>query len=269
MQLFKAKILTPEQEAQVARLWDEECPASLVGRYRLLLEGVANYQHHLLLNDGGDIVGWAVEIERKGELRFSIIVSSAFQGMGYGRMLLDSLKEGLEEFYGWVIGHGQDVKANGEPYRTPLPFYLKNGFELLPEQRMEEAISAVKIRWSKRGKKMKNTSAHHLSHEPVSFRPVIDEDLSFLAIIINHYIEHTTVSFHTEKLQPEDMREKVFFGNLAFQAFTIRCGKAVIGYCAFSPWKKQEAYRHTAEVNIYLSPDYTGAGIGSTAIRHL
>lgn len=270
MQIIKTKTLTPEQDEELNGLWNEECPVTLTGRYRLLLEDVENYQHHLLFDDGGDIAGWAVEIERDSEVRFSIIVPSTCHGKGYGRMLLDSLKESLDEFYGWVIDHNRDVKANGEPYSTPLPFYLKNGFQLLTGQRIEsELISAVKIKWRKSDAAPQSAPARQWPHELISFQPVTECNLPLLANIINHYIEHTTVSFHTEKLQPDDMREKVFFGNPAFQAFTIRHSEEVIGYCAVSLWKKQQAYRHTAEVNIYLSPDYTGAGIGGIAIKHL
>lgn len=150
MQLIKTSMLTTVQEARIDRLWDEEYPQNLAGRYRQLLNGVDSYRHHLLLDDAGSTAGWAVEFEKDDEIRFSIIVPAALQGKGYGRMLLDSLKSGLDEFYGWVIDHDRDIKANGEQYRTPLPFYLKNGFELLPEQRIEaQIISAVKIKWTK------------------------------------------------------------------------------------------------------------------------
>lgn len=102
--------------------------------------------------------------------------------------------------------------------------------------------------------------------ESISFHPVTADILRTLADIMNYYIEHTTVSFYTEKLGAEDMREKVFFSNPAFQAFAISHGEAVVGFCAVSPWKKQQAYRHTGEINIYLSPGYVGKGIGSKAI---
>ena len=105
--------------------------------------------------------------------------------------------------------------------------------------------------------------------ESISFQPITEDILRALADIMNYYIEHTTVSFHTEKLSAEDMREKVFFSHPAFQSFTIKQGDRVIGYCAVSPWKKQEAYRHTGEINIYLAPEDTGKGIGNKAIGHL
>jgi phosphinothricin acetyltransferase len=107
------------------------------------------------------------------------------------------------------------------------------------------------------------------SMEPISFHPVSADILRALADIMNHYIEHTTVSFHTEKLSEEDMKEKVFFPNPAFRAFSIRLGDELVGFCAVSPWKKQQAYRHTGEINIYLTPAHTGKGIGNVAIAYL
>ncbi|RYD56254.1 MAG: N-acetyltransferase family protein [Sphingobacteriales bacterium] len=102
-----------------------------------------------------------------------------------------------------------------------------------------------------------------------TFKEVETEDLPLLADILNYYILNTTVTFHKEPLQASDMAEKVFFTQPHYQSFSIVTANKVIGYCAVSQWKKQEAYRHTAEINIYLHSDYTGKGIGHIAVRHL
>ena len=42
-----------------------------------------------------------------------------------------------------------DKRENGEPYISPMSFYLKHGFEILQNERIEtEMIQAVKIKWS-------------------------------------------------------------------------------------------------------------------------
>ncbi len=105
--------------------------------------------------------------------------------------------------------------------------------------------------------------------EPISFAEVKHDHLRALADILNHYIEHTTVSFHTQLVTEADMQQKIFFDHPAFRSFLIKQGDGIIGYCAVSPWKKQEAYRHTGEINIYLAPEQTAKGIGSTAIEYL
>ncbi len=102
-----------------------------------------------------------------------------------------------------------------------------------------------------------------------TFSEVTNEHLPILASILNYYVSNTTVTFHTEQVSVEDMKSKVFFDQAYYRAFVVAKNDAVIGYCAVSQWKKQEAYRHTAEVNIYLDHTHTGKNIGSKALRHL
>jgi L-amino acid N-acyltransferase YncA len=102
-----------------------------------------------------------------------------------------------------------------------------------------------------------------------NFSPVQEAHLPALAEILNYYILNTTVTFHDELLSGDDMREKVFFPMSYHRAFTIFDRHSIIGYCAVTQWKKQQAYRHAGEVNIYLAPECTGKGIGSHALNHL
>lgn len=148
MEIIKTKLLTPSQEEQIDKLWNEEYPVKLLNRFKLLLDGVENYHHYIIEHAEKNIIGWAVDFEKENETRFSVIVQSAYKGKGLGRLLMDRLKSESKEFYGWVIDHNRDMKQNGEVYQTPLPFYLKLGFEVLSEIRIEsEMISAVKIKW--------------------------------------------------------------------------------------------------------------------------
>ncbi len=148
MEIIKTKLLTLSQEEQIDKLWNEEYPVKLSNRFKLLLDGVENYHHYIIEDAKKNIIGWAVDFEKENEIRFSVIVQSVYKGKGLGRLLMDRLKSESKEFYGWVIDHNRDMKKNGEVYQTPLPFYLKLGFEVLSEIRIEsEMISAVKIKW--------------------------------------------------------------------------------------------------------------------------
>lgn len=102
-----------------------------------------------------------------------------------------------------------------------------------------------------------------------SFEEVNDTDLPSLAEILNYYVLNSTVTFHKELLTEGDMAEKVFFSQPYYKSYVIRENQNIIGYCAVSQWKKQEAYRHTGEINIYLHLSHTGKGVGSLAIQHL
>lgn len=101
------------------------------------------------------------------------------------------------------------------------------------------------------------------------FAKANETHLETLATILNYYVANTTVTFHKEAISAEGMREKIFFDKPWYAAFVMVVNEEVIGYCAVSPWKKQEAYRNTAEVNIYLRHDVMGKGIGSEAILYL
>ncbi len=149
MKIIKTKILTPRQEEQIDKLWNEEYPAKLVGRFKLLLENVKSYNHYIIEDTQQNLIAWAVDFEKDNEIRFSIIVRSDQKGKGLGNSLIEKLKIENEEFFGWVIDHNNDIMSNGENYKTPMPFYLKHGFSILKDCRIEtEMISAVKIKWS-------------------------------------------------------------------------------------------------------------------------
>lgn len=149
MQIIKTKILSDKQFAQINQLWNEEYPVKLKDRFPILLDGVENFNHYLIEDEKQNVIAWAVDFEKEKQIRFSIIVSAIHKGKGIGGLLMNKLKDENAEFYGWVIDHNNDLKSNGEHYQTPMPFYLKHGFEILHNIRIDnEMISAVKIKWS-------------------------------------------------------------------------------------------------------------------------
>jgi len=150
MMLKKTQHLTNSQYQQIQDLWNQEYPQSLMHRFPILLDGVANFQHYILEDEHQKVLGWAVSFEKDGEIRFSIIVDELYQGKGWGKLLIQQLMTDLDEFYGWVIDHDGDLKANGVPYQSPLEFYRKLGFEILHHQRLDnEFLKAVKIQWKR------------------------------------------------------------------------------------------------------------------------
>lgn len=148
MNIVKTKALSAHQASCINRMWNEEYPVKLKDRFPLLLDGVVNYNHYLIEDESKSVLAWAVDFEKEGELRFSIIVTTAQKGKGFGALLVERLKADNNECYGWVIDHNDDVKSNGEQYQTPMPFYLKHGFDIMSDVRIDtEMIRAVKIKW--------------------------------------------------------------------------------------------------------------------------
>jgi GNAT superfamily N-acetyltransferase len=144
--IIKVKHLSKSQWRQINALWNEEYPVQLKDKFGLLLEGVTAFNHYLL-EEKEIVIAWAVDFEKEGETRFSLIVKKEYQGKGLGSTLINRLKVDLGVFYGWVIDHEKDQKQNGDFYTSPLPFYIHHGFVVLTEQRIDSNIlSAVKIK---------------------------------------------------------------------------------------------------------------------------
>jgi GNAT superfamily N-acetyltransferase len=148
MEVIQTKTLTSHQSKQINALWNSEYPVKLKDRFPLLLEGVDEFCHYLILTQVRNVMAWAVTFTKDGQTRFSIIVHPEFQKLGFGKALLNRLKQDHSEFYGWVIHHNNDLKSNGETYISPLTFYLNQGFELVPNTRIDtEMIQAVLVKW--------------------------------------------------------------------------------------------------------------------------
>ena len=153
MEIIKATGLSKEQKEKIRHLWNLEYPQQLmIDAVQLddYLQKSENHHHILILDKDETLIGWAYSFDRDDERWFSILVDRRFQKQGYGRMLLNLLKENESRLNGWVIDHPRYSKSSGEPYISPLPFYLVNGFRVCSETRYEdEKLSAVKMVWIK------------------------------------------------------------------------------------------------------------------------
>lgn len=153
MKLITTKLLSHSQQSQILTLWNAEYPVNLAHKsIKGLQDFLAKMEdaHHVLLVEGEVINGWYVDFIRDNERWFTLILRSEIHGRGYGTQLLNQAKALRPELNGWVIDHNNDVKLSGSVYQSPLAFYLKNGFQVIPEIRLElDVISAVKIVWRK------------------------------------------------------------------------------------------------------------------------
>ena len=59
------------------------------------------------------------------------------------------------------------------------------------------------------------------------------------------------------------------FGLLLSPYLVYETDCIVVGYCYAHAWKERAAYRYTAETTVYLSPAYTGRGIGTLLMQKL
>ncbi len=153
MEFIESSVLSDAQKLEIIALWNNEYPESLshksIETFNEYLEGIANLWHILLINSNGKIQGWCLCFTRESERWLTLILSSSVHGKGFGTQLLQYAKAKEKKLNGWVIDHDKEKKKNGEPYCSPLAFYLKNGFQIVPTERLNHKISAIKIEWEK------------------------------------------------------------------------------------------------------------------------
>ena len=152
MEIIQTSNLTKEQLTRILKLWNAEYPSQIVysnGQdFENFIAGMKNARHFTITDDEAHVEGWLCIFERNDADWFSMIVSGASQGKGYGSALLREAKENIKSLHGWAIDHNRDVKSNGESYKSPLEFYTKNGFEIVSNERLENnSVSTVKILW--------------------------------------------------------------------------------------------------------------------------
>lgn len=152
MNLITRSSLSTAEKLEILELWNNEYPKILNYKskegFDEYLENLDEQSHLLLIDDKKKVIGWYFDFDRENEKWFAILLDSKIQGKGLGTKILNLAKEKESILNGWVIDHNTVKKGNGEIYKSPLMFYLKNGFEKLPEVRLElDKISAVKIKW--------------------------------------------------------------------------------------------------------------------------
>lgn len=118
----------------------------------------------------------------------------------------------------------------------------------------------------------------------IRFEPIEEQHLPEVLSIYNHYVEHTTVSFHTELLSLEQIRAQIMNVPAHYKSYVIieeqdardnsvvsnaESAPAIAGYILMTQHKNKQAYDVTAEVTIYLKPGQTGKGLGGKSLTFL
>lgn len=150
--IFSTSHSLSESEKEAVRLlWNQEFPYNfkkeLPADFQKFLDDVADHQFIVVRDNTQNLIGWLFIFSRNEEIWFSILVDAKFQGKGLGRKLLDKAKALKPELNGWVADRPYEKKMNGNLYRSPIDFYIKNEFEVLDERLEKGEISAAKIRW--------------------------------------------------------------------------------------------------------------------------
>ena len=88
-------------------------------------------------------------------------------------------------------------------------------------------------------------------------------DIPAICDIYNHYIANTVITFEESPISVVEMQKRVETTLQLFPWLVYEENEKIIGYAYASKWKDRSAYKHTAEVTVYLHPEHCGKGLGS------
>ncbi|MFA6261007.1 MAG: N-acetyltransferase [Bacteroidia bacterium] len=144
--------LNKVQKEALFQLWNAEYPAKIVydtiADFEIYLNQLYEPHHYLLMNTDKHILGWAYTFMLEEETWFSILIGKAGQMKGSGKEILQVFKERESKLIRWVIEHDLEFRKDGTRYHSPIGFYLKYGFDVVRDQRLNlQQFTAVKIKW--------------------------------------------------------------------------------------------------------------------------
>ncbi len=100
-------------------------------------------------------------------------------------------------------------------------------------------------------------------------RPCAADDIDAVCAIYNHYIENTVITFEEIPLTVAQMRERIESYMQLYPWLVCEDAGEIIGYAYASKWKDRSAYKHTAEVTVYLHHKHVGKGVGRALYQEL
>lgn len=103
----------------------------------------------------------------------------------------------------------------------------------------------------------------------INFIPLEAKHLQAVREIYNEYVAHTTVSFDLDPASLEKMKELTQHHDARYCAYVILDQHQLVGYVLLSPFIKKHSCQRTAEVTIYLHPQYKAKGIGRQALQFI
>ena len=103
----------------------------------------------------------------------------------------------------------------------------------------------------------------------IRFEALAEHHMTEVKAIYDWYVANSTATFHTGAITREELREFIYINHALYKSFLIKDDDGTAGYCVLTNHKKRQAYNRTAEVTLYLAPQYCGRGIGVLALQHL
>lgn len=101
-------------------------------------------------------------------------------------------------------------------------------------------------------------------------RPVHAGDAAAISRIYNYYIRETTVTFEEQETTPDLIQSRINDVEAVDLPWLVAFeGDQVAGYAYATKWKERSAYRHSAEISVYVDHRKHGKGWGTKLYKAL
>ena len=103
----------------------------------------------------------------------------------------------------------------------------------------------------------------------MNVRKVKLEDSRQIAGIYNFYILHNHHTFETESVNPAQMRQRISEIIQIYPFLVCEEDDEIFGYAYATRYKLRDAYKHSAEVSVYVKEGLSGKGSGKLLYQKL
>ena len=100
-------------------------------------------------------------------------------------------------------------------------------------------------------------------------RPAGSGDGAAICGIYNYYVENATASFEETPVTVSEMEERIRKISANYPYLVWEESGEIIGYAYAGRWRERSAYRHTAEISVYVRNGSHGRGIGRKLMEAL
>jgi phosphinothricin acetyltransferase len=101
-------------------------------------------------------------------------------------------------------------------------------------------------------------------------REAYDSDSEAITAIYNHYIRNSVATFEEEETDSVEMADRIRKVVRAGLPWVVaEEGGEIRGYAYAAPWNSRAAYKHTAEVTVYISQSFVSSGLGNQLYTNL
>ncbi|MGH7334206.1 MAG: arsinothricin resistance N-acetyltransferase ArsN1 family A [Candidatus Rokuibacteriota bacterium] len=100
-------------------------------------------------------------------------------------------------------------------------------------------------------------------------RPAGLDDAEIICTIYNQGIEDRLATLETEQRTPAERREWLAARGPRHPVFVTEVNGVVVGWASLNVFNARPAYRHVADVSVYVERSWRGRGVGRRLLAHL